>query len=112
MTMRVRPRWIGLAIASMWPRVAALRKFVFDSTVIVPAAPGGEVAECADASRGVGCGHDDASVEHTAAGAQVGVPVEADLHFVRVVTDRAQPERPCERYEVEYIVLDGHWRTA
>src|ERR1039457_4058595 len=73
---------------------------------------GRDVAERADPSRGVGRGHDDASVEHATAGAQMRVPAVADLHSGRVVTDHRQPERPGKRYEVEYIALGDHWRTV
>src|ERR1022692_3465515 len=73
---------------------------------------GRDVAERADPSSGIGHGHDDASVEHATAGAQMRVPAEAELHFVWVVTDHRQPERPREGDEVEHIALGGHWGTG
>src|SRR5205085_6159335 len=46
-TITVRPTWRGRATASTWPSRTARRKLVFDSIVVVPAAPSGRLRNAA-----------------------------------------------------------------
>ena len=80
------------------PWRTAPRKLVADEIVLVPVAPSGEVEEGEGTAGRVSQCHQGPAVEHASAGAQRGVPLEAEHHRGYIDEVGADAERRAQRH--------------